>query len=42
MPRVKNNTENLSAQNGPILDPLAEGIVTEEFEEVKTEEKEGE
>lgn len=43
MARTKNNTnENLSAQNGPILDPLAEGIVTEEFEEVKAEEKEEE
>lgn len=41
MSKTKNNTnENLNAQNGPILDPLAEGIVTEEFEEVKAEKEE--
>lgn len=40
MPRNKNNNSDATNKE-PILDPLAEGIVTDEFEEDE-DEKEGE
>ena len=39
MAKTKNNN---AADREPILDPLAEGIVTDEFEDEKEENKEGE
>ena len=38
MAKTKNNT----VDREPILDPLSEGIVTDEFEDEKVEDKEGE
>lgn len=44
MGRTKNNTVAAGENTGrePILDPLAEGIVTDEFVVEEAEEKEGE